>query len=195
MKPIITSLTLVSTVLLFTSCKSNPAGPSNDQYIWPLHKGNLWTYHIVSYDSAGQVIGDGDFTFSIASDTVVAGETWHNLSNFAGGMFCRNRSDGFWIMENGVQFLFFKFPGSVGDTWGAGGQSIEIHSTDSSITTESGTFTCYEYQVSYDFQPGECLHVYLFPGVGMVAEEYYMTTSLGVSYRAQTVSLTSYAVN
>lgn len=195
MKFVITSLMLVSAVLIFASCKSNPAGPSNDQYIWPLNKGNSWTYHVVSYDSAGGAIGGGNFTFSVTSDTVVAGETWYNLTNFASGMFCRNRSDGFWIMENSVQFLFFKYPCSAGESWNIGGQSIEIRSTDSSMTTSKGKYSCHLYRMSYYDQPGEFIEIYLSLGVGMVAEDYYSTTSSGAVYLAEAITLTDYTVN
>lgn len=196
MKYLITSLILVSAALMFSACKkSNPVDSSNDQYIWPLNKGNSWSYHIVTYDSAGTAAGGGNFSFSVTSDTVVAGETWYNLSNFSDGMFCRNRSDGFWVMQNGVQFLFFKYPGAVGDNWNSGGQAIEIRSTDSSMTTPKGTFRCHVYRMTYNYQTGEYLDIYLRPGIGMVAEDYYSTTGAGAFYLAEAISLTDYTVN
>ncbi len=194
MKLAIASLILISTAFMFASCKSNPAGPSNDQYIWPLSEGNSWSYHVASYDSTGNVITGGSFSFSITSDTVVAGETWYNLSNFSSGMFCRNRSDGFWVMQSGVQFLFFKYPGSAGDTWTSGGQSVELRATDSSMTTSKGTFRCHVYELTYGYQAGEYLYIYLCPGIGMVAEDYYLMTASGEAYMAEAISLTDYTV-
>jgi hypothetical protein len=175
---------------MLSSCKDNPVDSSTDTgQIWPLKVGNQWVYHGVSYDSTGAVKGSGTASFSVESDTVVSEEIWYHVSNNGAGIYQTNRDDGLWIMINGSQTLLFKYPGSATDSWNYYGNSISILSTDTLVSTSLDTYTCYEYRISYNSQPVE--DVYLCPGVGVVADDQYSSTSAGQVYRQNTASLIS----
>jgi len=182
-------LLLGSAIFMLSSCKkSNLVGASSDQQIWPLKTGDLWDYQVASYDTAGIVNGGGTLSLSITSDTVVAGETWYRLSGDTGNFFYTERSNGFWIMSNGSQALFLKYPGSAGESWNCYSDSVSVQSTDTSVSVPLGTYNCYMYRLFYSSKPVE--DYYLSIGVGMVAEDDYSVTSSGQVYKAYAFSLT-----
>ena len=194
MKSLLIFLLICFTLFMFSSCKkNNPVSPlETQQQIWPLKIGNTWGYHVVIFDSTGTVSNYGNTSLSISSDTVAGNETWYKISNNSTGIYYTNRSDGFWIMSNGLQTIIYKYPGNAGDMWHFFADSVIIESKDTLVTTSLNKYTCYLYRIFYGGKPIE--DDYLSPGVGLVAEDYYSSTISGQVYLKSSMSLISIAL-
>ncbi|HUI31806.1 MAG TPA: hypothetical protein VLX91_16475 [Candidatus Acidoferrales bacterium] len=192
--PFVLSISLI--LFTLSSCKkSNPAGPSGGDQIWPLKVGDSWTFTITQYDSTGNVTATFPYTYSVTGDTVVAGETWYLVSNW-GPYPCTNRDDGLWEMEVSIsgifQGLLFKYPANTGDAWWSGADSVYVQSTSASITVPRGTYTCYEYLLFY--RSSLVVDYYYCPGTGWIESDWYATTSTGQSYKRHHSELTSFTL-
>lgn len=190
-------LLLCITAFIVSSCnKDNPVDTSQtNKQFWPLKLGNTWSYRAISYDSLEVVTGTGSMDISVTRDTIVNGETWYQLSN-DGTVFYANKSDGFWAMWNSsstlVQQLIYKYPASVGNNWNYYSNDISVQSTDTSISVQQGTHSCYAYRWLYDTN---LVRVdYCSRGVGLVAADYYTSTSSGLVYRNMAINLMSFSL-
>jgi hypothetical protein len=192
MKLLLIFLLIFFTLFILSSCKksNNPVSPSDtQQQIWPFKIGNTWDYHVVSFDSTGKVSGYGNTSISVSSDTVAGNETWFKISNNSSGIYYTNRSDGLWIMSNGLQTILYKYPGNAGDIYHLFADSVSIESKDTLVTTSLKQYNCYLYRIFYNGKPIE--DDYLSPGVGLVAEDYYSSTISGHVYIKNSLSLIS----
>ncbi len=185
MKSFINALLFCFVVFMLTSCKKdNPVDTSPSvKQIWPLKPGNTWAFSTIGYDTTGAVRDSGSGAFVVTTDTIVGGETWYHMTGL-GSTLLTNRSDGFWGMPKSVPGLIFKYPASAGDSWNYGDQYIFLQSADTSITVPAGTYHCYKYRFSMD-------DYYLCPGVGIIAEDSYLSTNSGRLYIESRLSVTS----
>jgi len=191
MKSFVNALLFCFAIFMLTSCKKdNPVdtSPSVTQ-IWPLKPGNTWAFSTIEYDTTGSVIHSESGAFVVTTDTIVAGETWYHITG-AGSMFYTNRSDGLWVMSNSTsglfQGLFFKYPGSAGDSWNLGEDQMFLQSADTLITVPAGSFHCYEYRLSM------IDYYYYCPGIGFIAEDSYSSTNSGRRYLKERLRITSF---
>ena len=192
MKSLLTFLLICFSLFMLSSCKksNNPVSPSDtQQQLWPLKIGNSWDYHVVVFDSTGKVSDYGNTSLSISSDTVAGNETWYNVYNNGTGIYYTNRSDGLWIMSNGLQTILYKYPGNTGNSWYFFADSVTIESTDTLVSTTLNKYICYLYRIFYKGKP--IADDYLSPGVGLVAEDYYSSTISGQVYLKNSLSLIS----
>ncbi len=137
-------------------------------------------------------------TTTIVSDTVISGVTWYPISSRIFGGLIAQESNGLWTYSSSAgSSLVFKYPANVGDSWSSQMDAsttyqVTLESNDASVTVQKGTYSCYDYQMLLNSQPG--LEVYLSPGVGFVALDLYSTTSSGRSYKQAHGELTGVTI-
>ncbi|MGA9292291.1 MAG: hypothetical protein WBV81_06845 [Ignavibacteriaceae bacterium] len=192
MKSLLIFLLISFTLFMLSSCKksNNPVGPSEtQQQIWPLKIGNTWGYHVVIFDSTGKISNYGNTSISISTDTAASNETWYKIYNSSTGVYYTDRSDGLWMMSNGLQTILYKYPCNVGDVWHFFADSVIVASKDTIVNTSLNKYTCYLYRIFYNGKP--VVDDYLSPGVGLVAEDYYSSMNSGKVYIKNSLSLIS----
>ncbi|HUI29251.1 MAG TPA: hypothetical protein VLX91_03465 [Candidatus Acidoferrales bacterium] len=148
------------------------------------------------YDTTGIVEGMIYDTAKAATDRTISGVTWYRITSKVFGGFIANESDGLWTYDSssGGSSLVFKYPANVGDNWDAVmntsiAYQVTVQSVNATINVPKGTYTCYDYKMLLNSQPG--LEVYLSPGIGFVAMEVYSFTKSGRSYKQAYGELTS----
>ena len=159
------------TCSMFSCAKtSNPGGPQDSGFIFPLKTGNYWVSQHETYDSLGTLRNAFVDTLRVVGDTMINSERWYYFLEGAHG-FYTNRADGHYgyvAAWSPQPFLDLKYPAQQGDTY-----SIpyalgirEVVSTGASITVPAGTFTCYQYRSPY---PNNWQWNYYYtPGVGLI---------------------------
>lgn len=187
MKTILLSLLLSAAVFSLSSCsKSNPTGPSGSEQMLPLKLGDNWVMQYTFYDTTGAVAGTFNDTVTVAKDTVASNITWYDVSSHVINGYFADESDGLWILSSSGQFLAFKSPANVGDTWSfqtdaSTSYQVTLESNGTSVTVPKGTYTCHDYKVAVNSGGG--FEFYMCPGVGIVALDIYSVTESGRSYK------------
>jgi len=167
--------------LLIINCnKESSTSPPVEQTakeIIPLKVGNYWSYSRTLYDSVGNIQDTSSYITTITGTTSINGIQYYNYDNKS--TYFVNKTAGYYISENSVDRLIFKYPASVGDSTNYG----KYTSTNSSIQVPAGNFTgCYRYETV----PISDKVNYFKPGVGLV----YATEKSG----REVYQLTSYKV-
>lgn len=182
-------------MLMLSSCKkTNSIDSTPASQIWPFEVGNTWVYVDSSFDTTGALRSVVDQPRAVTIDLLIAGERWYHMAGDS--RFYTNRSDGLWVIwdfsDSSVHSLLFKYPCKVGDTWKYGRGHVTVLSTDTTLTVPSGTYHCYEYLIQYNSRPEQ--YCYLYPGVGFIRTDHFLTTSSGKLYKNYTSELKSVTI-
>ena len=162
---------------LINCSKDSPTSSDESKEIWPLKVGNYWLYVISSnMDSIVEkieVIG----TKMINNNEISQLKFYDYENNYIDTLLFKNENDGvYFYTEKGQKYLVFKYPVKVGDKWFnvfEAGQ-IECISTNTSIQTPAGKFSCVVYRFSgkeEDQSLKAYTEVYMSPNVGWVASK------------------------
>ena len=167
---------------ILSSCKdeSNIVNPPIETIeIVPLNVGNSWSYQTTVYDTLGSVVSTTIDSFSVASDTLINGKKYFNLST---SVLRWNNTVGFWMTTPSDSLLLYKYPANVGDEYS---NTLKVICKDSSIVIPKGTFKCYGYS-------GTVAIDYVSPGIGLIKEEWFKNKFDGVKYLYQKQELLNY---
>jgi hypothetical protein len=181
--------------IIISGCRNNVSlnepPTSNDtitsqKEIWPLALGNTWTYDVFIYDSTGNVRQSASGSISVVRESVINNSKWYQIST--SDWWFANRDSGLYLRIDTDTCLYFKYPGNVKDSSYVipYGSYSTIFSTDTSITTKSGKYSCYAYNVNRGF-----FTRYFSVGVGIIKEEQYLLTNSGRRYMYISMSLSS----
>lgn len=198
-KTILPVLILIS---IFFGCETNnPVMLDNmNKGLIPIAKGNTWYYSGISYDSLGNITGNFDEIHDVRGDTILFGKKL----TFYSGHFITYTDSGI-IRYGGYSIssktpkdtivhyeLLFKYPASVGDSYGYG---RKIGAVDTTITVPAGTFKCVKYM---SYSNGNLYYDdYICYGVGLIKSvnyyrDYYKNNPSQVS---SVIELTTYKLN
>ena len=199
-------------------CDCDPCAPSpRPSVIMPLAVGNSWTYldsvtiSGSTHTSYAHISVAAETTLTIQSRDYPAfkvEEVDSLINKEKTTRFLGNDFDGLWNLGvrctgnlSPLQFMFAKYPATVGDTWtsvyarcvmGSGGVLgpgvAESKDTDLVYVAPAGAFTCYTIHEHYETAGEYDIYWYFAPKVGMVAMEFY-SSSLTLKRRLVSYSL------
>jgi len=192
-------ITVCSILLLISGCDKKSDSIVGSQplrnEIFPLVIGNLWVFNYSRFDSTGVLLSSEINSFGVEKDTLVNGSRWFML--FGPIYLYANRDSGLCgLGSSGIQLLY-KYPASVSDSYYvAYSEYVHIKSTDTSITTSLGKFSCYAYEHIYppqfNMKGGSRSVEYLSPGIGQIKIESYTSSATNDNqYLASTSELTA----
>ncbi len=172
----------------------------------PLQVGNYWVYNV--YDSLGEPVGQQTLGITGSQMITHSGTTyevlhwnWYEDLNTPSSSYIlvRNGEEGLWAMGYYDSFndtlvvdpqLAAKYPAAIGDSWSyvdvEFGETYiyECVSTDQTISTPAGSFSCYVYSESFpavSVQPDGNPHSLLYP-VQPKAQRYPQRAQFEVIY-------------
>ncbi|HET9135786.1 MAG TPA: hypothetical protein VFO76_04050 [Candidatus Kapabacteria bacterium] len=167
--------------------KSNsPTEPSstNTSVLIPLSTGNKWIYRTTYTDIDGQVLSTTIDSSYIGLSVYVNGLKYY-FYNTQGSdtqsdiRLFRNTSEGVIQLDEHSQteVLEFKYPAKAGEIYTISSNefssfsvNMEVVSIDTEITTQKGTFMCYEYRPSASERINSISDIFIAPNVGIVRE-------------------------
>jgi hypothetical protein len=195
------SLYFLPLALLVLGCSDDNkvTNPTPVKEIWPLKVGNQWTYEDQVLDSAGQALQLDTTVWLISKDTVIEGKTWYILTingvREPEVLPGANRNDGAWAWDGSSEYLFWRYPAAVGDTWIVMTDTATVESVNSTVAVPAGTFVCVKYKWVGDRDRDRNYQChYLSPGVGRVKTEEFFRTAGGFEYVRFRNELISYAL-
>lgn len=185
-------------VLTLSSCDEGSPfiPPVGTGYIWPLEIGNTWVWSVQRYDSAGAVI-ESYVDSSVVTDTLTfMGSRWHRIQGYTDG-YVRNGGDGFRFGHPGSpEFLYLKFPASIGDTVMYGSsQTIVLKSKSAPVMVKGQTHESYHYEIVSTGPTSHFTHEYLVPNIGRVLLTGTDSTGTLVNYRVTLIEYLLQQVN
>jgi hypothetical protein len=164
----------------------------------PLAVGRAWVFERAHIRLDGTVSSTGLDTLRVASDTLIAGETWYFLD--APGFQARTCLTGYYTTRDGdvwhwpdtsdgAPYRQYLYPALPGATYPyeqpEAVATATVEATDAPLEVPAGQFSTYWYDVDYDAVAGYAVTEdtpptprYLTPGVGFVRFEsaYYTLT-------------------
>jgi hypothetical protein len=181
--------------IIISGCKDNvpPTEASNSRdslasskEIWPMAVGNKWTYDIFSYDTSGNVTGTSSGLIYVIRDSIINNCIWYKLSPSYN--WYTNSDSGLYRRDGTNTCLYYKYPGMINDSYYAEpyGNTAYIISTDTSITTKAGKYSCYAYSFNRGFVVEYCS-----VGIGLIKSELYFSTNTGKRYLFMALVLSS----
>lgn len=195
------NLLLLSLLLICTlfACKPETLPlPKEDIDFYPLAVGNYWIYDVYTIDSLGEASAQNrQDTIQITAQVATNG---HNYFRFEGTQFgadiefLRRDSSGFLVDENGTIFFTstafnqeLRRDSINPETPVAAVLTYQQSEVQMDITTDAGTFNCYNYEGTIDVLDPDYPHgvrkssYYLSPTIGLILHEApYFSTKISV---------------
>ncbi len=189
---------LVATIVTMNlACKKDddPSGGGGlGGAIIPLKVGNSWTFRGTFYDTLGGVLSIplDDLVIRITRDTTIGSDKWFGEQ----GSWLINRLDGLWSRTSaGREYLVFKFPANVNDSYDSNGERVTVTATNQSVTVPQGQHSCYKYSSGGGSSSAPEVIQYCAPNVGLVKIEFYQRTLSGRNYLAGSYDLKQLTLN
>ncbi len=179
---------LVLLSLVLGACKSDESTvarieqPTHTPTIIPLSVGNKWLRSFSLYDTSGVAFFSGVDSIEVLRDTLARGSKWFILKMQGIEYVVANRPSGMWVVGDGNEVLWYKFPASPRDSFPVSSNTsyTRIPTIDTSIVVPAGRFSCYKYEVEgYPWVGaiGGSLDVkFISPDNGFVKNEFYSST-------------------
>lgn len=168
--------------------------------VYPLKKGNSWTYLEETTSSAGVDI-DGlaidTITNYIIGEQTTNGETWFITQEFGSPFLLKNGPKGQYELDStaleegsSVAVLFFKLPikGESQAYYPYEDSRVTVSGKTYSINSPAGTFSCYKYTITPYLDTYYSIIYYICIDKGVIKYQYFDETS------STTATLLSYTL-
>lgn len=185
-------LVCVSLLLFLFAC-SEDSNQEEKLEIMPLAIGNYWGFDVIDFNEDGTIKDTSIYIISLRLDTVINNKKYYytlidNFLHFSNdnGLYINN-------LQNPIKdWLFLKYPCSIGDTWEYNlyfNSNVSVNSLNKLVSVPYGTFECIEYEFSY-FDVHNIndtvytqYYVYAKPGFGITLEKEYNKLNYDGEYK------------
>jgi hypothetical protein len=163
-----------------------------------------------TFDSTNKIIKSEHDSIIVIKDTVIKNETVYIIQSIINGIpsfsiYALNRADGFYVVDirkdsvkhtdSILYFLYYKYPGNIGDIFLNGTDTLKILSVSSVISAMNTNYTCYAYFNEKQY-PNIYYkqNLYLSPGIGPIYNEQFSQATGGILYMYSKTETLSYLV-
>lgn len=147
----------------------------NKPVIQKLNIGNYFKYRLQIWDQEKNIVIITYDDMEILRDSLIDGVLWYTADK-EGTTWQANKPDGLHFMEvrdrkTVKEYLRFKYPASVGDTYTADTIFWIVASVDTTIQVAAGKFRCYHYQGIVQGLKGYFENRFYCPEIGFIKQD------------------------